>query len=428
MEATIEGPRINAVGDSTIVLTAVAEGATSFEWRFNDVTINRVFFIEDADGNRDTLAIVSEDSKQLTLIATGNFPDRRTITAAGINVVGTGRFSPNQVFEFNPWRVPDMPIVTVSNNECPDPFVWADAEGKQAASFEWFFDGEPIGEALDTNLFAIHNNGRRLSLRANGELSARGVNQIGKGQTSGAVEAIWTMCNVLEIANHTYTVTGFDWSFGRTDFVWQNQVIEPAKDGDLVIEDVFLARNWHPEGFAEMLDLGMVPAGSSYTITIHRDSVGNYYIPYGVNVGIPGLIQTWIHVDSTNVETGTTYYRYNAPHAGLRLYLEVAYDDDDNPIYFRIPPDEIICVTPPGGECDWRIAKAALTIFRGTPTTVMSTSGYHSMLYHIFTIENPSSSGAPSRKRIDQVNWRPAPVRNLHEIPSSSAVQVQHSK
>jgi hypothetical protein len=420
---TVDGRRFrtNTTGDSTVVLTAISEGATLFDWR------NRGAIIRDDDPTAVKFGGISEG---LRLVATGYFPDVRVITVAGANKSGTGRFSARDTVEFRPWRTPDKPVIdSVVNNVCPTYYTMLYARARLAESFRWYRDGVPIlvDEYGDT---AIDVTTRRHRSVNTGVYTVRGINHLGEGPMSDPVDAEWEQCIVLQIAEHTYTVTGYDWMFRRTPpdpnslVRWENQVIEPLTDGTIVSRSVFLAKNWYPQGHARWVDNFILPPNTSFTITIHRDFDGDYYIPYGVNVGIPGIFQTWIHLHANNRDT-SSFFRFNTPSPNFRLYLEVAYDEDGTPEFFRIPRVITISVGPEGAEVFEQVdALPALLIWQG-PAFAQTTDANGDLLNavadHVFTIEN-NSNPADRQRRIREAKWVPAPAHKQQSVQGASSV------
>jgi len=418
--ATISGPSVNAAGDSTIVLTATSVGAATFTWM---------------DGND---ILVGQTAATLTLRATGLFPDQRLISVAGVNESGTGRFSDEATITFVPWLAPvEVPTIGgVLINACPTPYVQLVATPVHFAEYYiWYRNGVRVEPDPD---FEVPVNEQTLLSRSSGTYTVRGANRHGQTAMSAAVQTEWTYCP-SPIVEYVYTATGFDWSMDNR-LVWDmaqpthtwNQTVEFARrvivgDSDYLAgadagTSVFLMRNWHPTGIQSQIDNFRAPGGSQYTITVHRTVEGLYYIPYGRSIGFTlpgnlGIHQTWIHIEYGQ-EDGSTYWRFNEPNLGMRLYLETS----ECWTFFRIP--DTLWITTVDPLRPTILARPALSIWRGLPTEVMGDAAriWQSVFNHVFTAAGPAASPAEEAELIrkaSEIRWIPMPEFQRRKMRSA---------
>ncbi|MDR1198116.1 MAG: hypothetical protein LBK94_03765 [Prevotellaceae bacterium] len=172
-QATVAGDATNACPEVTVVLTATADGATSYEWKKDGTVIN------------------GETAATLTVTESGAY------TAAGINSEGTGTVSAAKTVTITDCvTAPEQATIAGdATNTCPEVTVVLTAAADGATSYEWKKDGTVInGETAAA-----------LTVTESGAYTAAGINSAGTGAVSAAKTVTITVCATVP---EQATITG----------------------------------------------------------------------------------------------------------------------------------------------------------------------------------------------------------------------------
>jgi hypothetical protein len=174
-QATIDGDDQNTCPETTVILTATAEGATSFQWRKDGTNIS---------GITSATYVVTESG---------------AYTVAGVNAEGTGAFSAakNVTIEVCNEAPEQATIAGDDQNTCPETTVTLTATAEGAASFQWRKDGIEISGATDATFVVTES----------GAYTVAGVNAEGTGAFSAAKNVTIEVCNE---APEQATIAGAD--------------------------------------------------------------------------------------------------------------------------------------------------------------------------------------------------------------------------
>ncbi|GHT15106.1 hypothetical protein AGMMS4956_14350 [Bacteroidia bacterium] len=189
-QATVIGNAANTCPADTVILTASATGATSYQWYKDDAIIN------------------GETASTYVVTATG------TYSAAGVNADGEGTKSAGKTVTIT-GCVPPAQATIIGNtvNACPADTVILTASATGAATYKWYKDDAIInGETASTYV-----------VTATGTYTAAGVNVNGEGTKSAGKAVTITQClsegfsvDATTIGNYA-TVDGTSGTITNTD-------------------------------------------------------------------------------------------------------------------------------------------------------------------------------------------------------------------
>jgi len=181
-QATVSGATVNVCPDYTIVLTATAAYATSFQWVKNGVLL---------DGKTGS-----------TLVAT----EAGTYRVFGVNEHGQGSLSVEKTISFVRCAPPKAVISGSPVNICPEHSVTLTVTARGATLFQWKKNGEVI--QLDTIT--------TLTVFESGVFSVSGINEIGEGEFSDNFEVIISECvPLIDLLAGIWDATGVIWFENR---------------------------------------------------------------------------------------------------------------------------------------------------------------------------------------------------------------------
>ena len=175
VRATIEGDTINTAPETTVTLTATAEGAETFEWM------------------RGTTVLEETSNTLVVSTPPEGFPFAHNFTVRGVHSEsGRGLVSTSHPVELIPGRLPgEVTLSGADTNVCPIPVTTLTARAPYATSFIWFLDGDSVGTSTGT-----------FDVGEDGVWTAVGVNHLGRSAApSNAITTTITACATIDPVN-----------------------------------------------------------------------------------------------------------------------------------------------------------------------------------------------------------------------------------
>ncbi|MDR1346971.1 MAG: hypothetical protein LBJ63_00865 [Prevotellaceae bacterium] len=294
-QATIAGDATNTCPEVTVVLTAAADGATSYEWKKDGTVIN---------GETDATLTVTESG---------------VYTAAGVNAAGTGAVSAAKTVTITACTVPEQATITGdATNTCPEVTVVLTATATGATSYEWKKDGTVINGETDATF----------TVTAAGVYTAAGVNANGTGAYSAGKTVTITACPAPEQATISgdatntcpaVSVTLTATATGATSYVW-------TKDGVLINGEtaatlIVTAAGVYASAGVNANGTGAYSAGKTVTITACSSFIDDL-------VGSWNVEDFYIYNTSAYDNNHTiTVEKINATTVKIHNFFEDSYDD-----------------------------------------------------------------------------------------------------
>ncbi|MDR2126347.1 MAG: hypothetical protein LBP63_05925 [Prevotellaceae bacterium] len=266
-QATITGADANVCPATTVILTAAAKDADSYQWKKDGVVIN------------------GETAATLTVTESGAY------TAAGVNSAGAGTFSAVKNVTINTCitAAEQATITGDAANTCPEVTVVLTATANGATSYEWKKDGTVInGETAAT-----------LTVTESGAYTAAGVNSAGTGTFSAVKNVTINACSSVFIDDLVgdWDAVGFYITASTGDVANNDHTISIEKINATTIK----IHNFLEDGYDDVVTATV--DNTARTITIAYQEITPTWLT-GYNTYLAALVSTTF-CDNENQSIGT---------------------------------------------------------------------------------------------------------------------------